>query len=933
MFNIKKKYKKHLLWKEILWSLAIAIIMNVAIFIIGTIILDNYTITNDFTSIYYVAIVGFLAIYVTLVAISTNLSQDFPFKISLKYIVYSRLSLSFIFLLGTNALFIHMFFLKSISNNIEQVILLVSIMFLFLSTIIFILLFMSQFRLEWQIKSFFEDMMARYSGNFVIPKITNIKNYEVIEQKDFFLFTSKMSSQERYGIEAKKISNKQLPTEKLPKQETHKKPLLVYVGKGKLQVKNWNFLKTIDIPISLKINKYEFDDNKLNFLLCEYIPLDDKKDTEKDLKNILQKNISYKDFPKEEFKEVLNKLQKNGTEEKLIILIKNYISEKNNLLERRFLFSSFEDYFKKIELNKTTVDAEEILRIEITNLYEQKELFFKSPAIIAKLQDKLTLILINAFRKIDQFSARLNTSGLYMKEFLDIRYMDSFKETQDPNWIQEYDYLITNTINNLLQLCKSIIELSMKNEFKKKYLIGQIGNLNCVLEHYKYFYETDLLDDYHEHQVDKTKKELTDKKLEIIKKQKLYLKDKQSELFYLMLYNIDKENLTKDFFEIALKISQLESFEEHYYKYERFDKLDWLSYDNFVGGVQSIARFNFNKYRLLISFYKYLNNGQIDIKKFDNENFTDISYSFEKEADNLTEKFIAKYFDFDKKKLTKFKKQILKEIKEKKESIINKKQNYIINTPLKEEYVGNFVKDCKEAWESVQKDISQFMQIEYIEGGDKFKSFFGQYILFDKEWFLDSFDKNVALSRDAGKDFGQSQGKSKLKHVLSSINRLFDTNFDKEIAIKDINTDLNGKIEANKEYYLFYNMDFKIYEIPHITWNRKGLDTAILKINNSTIHLCLSHDTENLLFEKEAFILEQYKQGFKKINEPLVVQVKTIDDGQEIKNILKNSKNLKSKEEVKQQIIIRISEKFIIKRNRDAKLIRLKIDKTKCQNQ
>ncbi len=392
MFNIKKKYEKHLLWKETLWSLAIAIIMNVAIFIIGTIILDNYTITNDFTSIYYVAIVGFLAIYVTLVAISTNLSQEFPFKISLKYIVYSRLSLSFIFLLGTNALFMHLLFLKSISNDIEQITLLVSVIIIFLSTIIFTLRFMGKFDLERNLNSFFEDMMARYSGDFVIPKTTNIKNYDVDMRSEYsFLFTSKEFLQKRYttgtkNIEAKNISNKQMPIEGSPKQEIHKKLLPIYLGKGKLQVKNWNFLETIKVPIRLELNKYEFDDNRLNFLVCEYIPLNGEKDVEKNLKSILQKNIYYKDFPKEEFKEVFDKLQKNGTEEKLIRLIKNYIVKHDKLLERRFLFSSFEEYFKKIELNKTTMDVEEILRIEITNLYEQKQLFFKSPFIIAIFQ-------------------------------------------------------------------------------------------------------------------------------------------------------------------------------------------------------------------------------------------------------------------------------------------------------------------------------------------------------------------------------------------------------------------------------------------------------------------------------------------------------------------------------------------------------------------
>ena len=81
----------------------------------------------------------------------------------------------------------------------------------------------------------------------------------------------------------------------------------------------------------------------------------------------------------------------------------------------------------------------------------------------------------------------------------------------------------------------------------------------------------------------------------------------------------------------------------------------------------------------------------------------------------------------------------------------------------------------------------------------------------------------------------------------------------------------------------------------------------------------------NLLFEKGAFILEQYRQGYERINEPLVVQVEPIDKDKEIKNILEKNKNYKSEEDVKQLVKIRIAEKFNVKRNEKAKLIRLKI--------
>ena len=157
------------------------------------------------------------------------------------------------------------------------------------------------------------------------------------------------------------------------------------------------------------------------------------------------------------------------------------------------------------------------------------------------------------------------------------------------------------------------------------------------------------------------------------------------------------------------------------------------------------------------------------------------------------------------------------------------------------------------------------------------------------------------------------------------MNKLFDKKKDKEIIIKEIYSDLAKEIQPNKEYYLFYGSDLEIYSIPNLNWSRQGIETANLNLNNSIIHLCHSYNPENLLFEKGAFILEQYKQGYEKINEPLVVQIEQIDKAEEIKDILEKNKNYKSEEDVKQLVKIRIAEKFNVKRTKEAKLIRLKI--------
>ncbi|MBU1613580.1 hypothetical protein KKC87_04100 [Patescibacteria group bacterium] len=880
---------------------------------------------DGYEAIYGAALIGTLAIYFTIIVISANMSQEFPFRLSLKYIVFSRCSFAYFALILSNVLISSTLFFWESSYVFDKLFLINSSIVIFIISIIIFIFLLTRFKIENNIKYFFNDMIGGYHEDFGFPIYENVGDYKGEDNGDIFEFSKEKEKMKHIGVTEAKIN----PALSLSddKKEVSPQFFILNLGKGKLQIKDWNFLKNIDIPIkSLRVKKYEFGDESLTHqVVCEYYPNDNKAIQEEELKEILRENISYKDFPKGDFKEVYYKLKINGSEEKLRTLILKHIKEQENLLEKRFLYSSLMSIFIEKELTKEATNREEIIRAKLNDLYEQKELFFNSPSIISKLQDKLASFLFTEFGKVKEFNRLLNTSGLYIKEFLDIRYIDEFKKNDDKNWINNFSNLIYNTVTRLYELNKLLITLDLENKTKKRYLLIQLGELNKILEHYTYLHQTDFLKGYYDKDVEASKKELADFKLSIIKKQQEYVKEKQSELFYLILYNIDREELSKDFFEIALKIYNLKDFDKQYYKYERFDKLDWLNYDWFGGGVQTIAPFNFNRYRLLISFYKLLNNEEIDIKRFENENFTSVSYSFEKELDKLSEIFISKYFDYDKKKFTSFKKKTIKEIKEKKKSIKKNKQDYIIKTPLKKEHVSKFIIDCREAWKNTQNEVSEFMQIKEVKGGSKVKSFFGQYTLFDKEWFLDSFDKNVALSRDSGKDFGRSQANSKLKQILDLINKLFDKKKDKEVVIKDIYSDLTKLVQPNKEYYLFYGSDFRIYDIPNINWSRKGIETANLTLNQSIIHLCHSHNPDNLLFEKGSFILKQHKQGYEKIDELLVVQIETIDKDGEIKEILEKNKKFESENDVKQMVKIRIAEKFEIERNKNIKLIRLKL--------
>jgi hypothetical protein len=611
----------------------------------------------------------------------------------------------------------------------------------------------------------------------------------------------------------------------------------------------------------------------------------------------------------------------------LIANIKDHIAKQDNLYERKFLYSSFEEFFKEAEFNrKPVLDIEELLNVEISGLYEQKTLFFKSPAIIAKLQDRLTFFLIRYFRRFDYFNPQLNTAGLYIKEFLDVRYKETYLKSDDPTWIEEYQTLVTNTITNMFKICRSIIELNIADNLKQQYLVTQLEDLNQVLDHYSYLRGSDFLKDYYDKNTDDSEKQQADKKIEFINKQKVFLKEKQSDLFYIILYNIDEKDLSNDFFDIALKIYNLEGFENQYYKYEKFDKLYWLNYDEFSGGAQINSPFNFTRYKLLISFYKFMNNGIMDIENFDNEFFINSYHSLQNEVDSLDEKFVSKYFDYgDDESLINFKKMVFAKVEEKKASIKNEKQNYIADTPPKKEYVDMFISDCKEEWQKIQSQILKFMKLEEIEDDHSVESPFGQYFLYDKKLLLDPFEKNVAFSRDSGKYFGKLQGDSKLRAIINSISESFDENKDREVYVKNIISDLSEVIVPNKDYYLFYNSNLKIYNILDINWNKEGIEKANLDINNSKIHLCFSNNTENILFEKESFLLQQYKQGYERINEPLVVQIETIDNEEDITAILNRDNNYKSERDVKQKVKVRIAEKFDVKRTNAAKLIKLNI--------
>src|SRR3989338_7092236 len=607
--------------------------------------------------------------------------------------------------------------------------------------------------------------------------------------------------------------------------------------------------------------------------------------TEFESLNDLIKNISYVSRENEDFIEEIKIIRK--------IICKCLDNDKINIIDKI--------------LNRGLYKINNPVFFEnlILMFYDLKSVYLKDINKVIYLQNKFYELIETYFMISDRLSPKISNSGLYLREFLDIRYLDEFEKTNDEKWIKRYGFLINNTIERLFSLCKLILSLQIDENTKKTYLINQLSELNKNLEYFDR--RMGALEE------NTLKKEIITSAVSNLSRRKL-------ELFYLILYFIETGQLGKEFFNVAMKLYNSGSLEkEGYFDFIDLESLDWFNYDSFRGGGQTISRFNQNKYRIVISFYKYLQDGILDIDKFKNENFQDyVSPSFKESLAKLDEKFIRGYFDFESKTFINFKKKLQNELKKKDEEILKKEENHILKSDLKEEYIKKFKEDCKEVWKKNQEELEIFLKIVEVTGGNKIKEAFGQYVLFDKVGFIESHDKNIGFDRSAGLDFGRGQIIGKKDKILKLIVNCFDNaKGDKKIEIGDIYQELSKITESKKEYYLFYNSDLKIYSIPGMNWSRKDGITASLKINNSNINFIHANIPQSILIEKDSFILKQYKQGFDKFEESLYVDIEKIDK----KEALKSGKTkITSEEELMKKVKITIAEKFELERNEDKKV-------------
>lgn len=927
---MKLKITQNNVLENIATSVILAIIFNIFIFILSFMLSFNYGVNfNSNLSIYYASFYGVLGVYVTLMGLSLNLSNEIPTSVSFKHFIFSKISLTYLFGITINIIMFYSMHITKITENIISYFMFLSYILLFVFSIILLLIFFHYLQLKNIIKIFFNSIMKEYKNkkNVIIPKkimrnfiIENTDKY--IHIKNRYLKPNDISS-DKDEQEIENNNKQDLNVYKIKKHKNEEDIFYLMSPKGKLVDLDLTFLKdyTNEI-IEILIFKYNFANSFGSYnIVCKYVK---NKNNLKEIKEVIMNSNKYEYIDLIDFKNVYDKLEKNGSEEYLEELVENYIS--NSIKGREEKIYLIEAFLEIIN------NKEKSFNKKISKLYKLKYLFLDDLGIIDYLQGKLLNELLTEHLRSEKFNPKLMSGSLNIKEFLDIRYIDKFEKNKNLNWIKEYDVLMKNTIERIFSLCKNILDLEIDNGVKKKYFNEYLNNLNKVLEHYKHFHINDICPNYYSYRNGNLNNEelelktLSENKMNIIENNKNYIIEKEKYLFYLIFYYIENTTLDKSFFPILLKIFESEEFNKKYYQAETDSDLDWLNFNRFETGAQFIAEFNYTKYNLILSFYNYINSGEIDIEKFSKEFFGEYKrYPFEKEIDNINENLIKLYFDnFNLNQLNEYKNDVMSIINKKKEEYKNEEVKYIIETPLKEEFVDKFKEDCKNLWKELQDYLEKIFLVKYEDNvNNKVKEFFGLYKLFEKKWFIDSYDNNIGYARDTGNLIGSDQIHSKKIQIINKIDNMFNSKYDKEIVVNDLFTNIKDNIENGQEYYLFHNSTIGIYKLPNITWTRDYWQKAKIKIDDSIINIFFIQSNQTIMFKKGDFKLIQYNQGYENENEMLFAEVEELKDEVEIQKIIDSDQNKwKTPNEVKQYVKIRVAEKFEIKRNPNAKIVR-----------
>ena len=504
------------------------------------------------------------------------------------------------------------------------------------------------------------------------------------------------------------------------------------------------------------------------------------------------------------------------------------------------------------------------------------------------------------------FDNKINSLALYLKEFLDFRNIDTFKQSTDYAWLENYNKLIGSTADKIFILSKIILELNFDSGHKKQYFDNYIESLSKVLEHY---FESDYDENSYQ--------------LKIWNNQNSNILEKLLELFYLILTRIEQEKLPKSFFETALNVYTRKEFKEKFYSSPNRQINLLEGFNPLNPGAQFVSFCNYNKFRILFLFYEYAKepNKSVNLSIFKKEDFYESSeQSLETSINNLNPKFIKRYFDFEEEILSDFEKKFNEEFVKEKENLLKQEKDYLSKTPINQKYVQKFKNDYIEVWKKYNANFSKFLEVKTINSHEK-SLVCGINHLVEKILFIAPYNDNTHIIRDMGKQYGERLNEAKYKNILEKIDKKFDTQNDAEVIVKNLAMELGDyvRIESEREYFLFTDRRNEVVNIPNFKWVRDGLVYAKIEINNSEISICYSSYPVTLLFEKDEFILQQYLNNETK--EPVNITIDEIDKS-EIDGILKNNKKL-TQESIKEYIGIRIFEYFDINRKNSSKLTRL----------
>ncbi|MDK2951462.1 MAG: hypothetical protein PWQ77_1127 [Kosmotogales bacterium] len=858
--------KKYSIKCNIILSVIFSILLNVTIYIISLIIknhifLNTYNwisfkyflinFNNNSFTIYNTVIVSFIALYATVMAISSNLSQEFPFEIALKYIIKSNASLFYSFSIISNIVLVYI-----IPKNLLQVIFILGSIFLFIVyTVIYLFIFFNKFKIEKYIVYFISPKIEEFNDVRNCCKKCNIDGIKIVEDKET-VFISKASYEE------------------ISKENFNKvKEYEIWFKRGLLKVDNWDFLKKIENKFWIQLKKYDLENylfpNKA--IIKIVINNENKKDEEfVAIDKILHNNIKYEFLNLDEFESVYEKLKRINQEERFISFSKKIIDNYfNNIYDKNLFYSIFSEYFEKNSIDEIGDPLEYEFDIVITQFYLQQNEYYSSPKIISNIQKKLMKIIYKAF-KYKNKKVCMN-SGLYIKELTGYKYKDTFAKSNDKEWINEYNYLMQICLKNFITVIKLIIDSDFENEFKIKCLKD---NINTYLD----FFDLEFSSNYNYYNLDN--KKINGFKKAILEYLNKIYKINLFKTLFLILYKIQELDLDKSFFNIAIDLYKLKKLKDNFNKYlvyesneyeELKDEFDVYIFDEIRDSSVWIGENNVDliHFLFILLFNGYLNdvNKEININIFSREYFSDNLLI--NELNNFTEGYARKFFDFESTDFENFKEKFEENIQNKIETTVSELNDYL-STPLENEEKFDFKKLEKcinEEFDLKEKRNKELLEYEYIGEIGNENNFEEKIIYnmnFEKEWFLEPFFKNKEIFFISDYFLGKKIGMEKYKEIINFIiDKVENESQNDAIRINEDNfvEKIDEFTNENYKYILFSSI--RLFNFLYITYPENIKSGTPLyynfEINNKSILVIINIcNDKNVLYSKDSFSLHQH---------------------------------------------------------------------------